>query len=93
MISGYVHPDFGGVTPALRKVAAHKRGGGAAAAVYHRGELVVDVWTGARDAVGSPWLEDTMAMSFSTTKGVVATTVHRLVDRGLVDYDEPVATY
>ena len=47
MISGYVHPDFGGVTPALRKVAAHKRGGGAAAAVYHRGELVVDVWTGA----------------------------------------------
>jgi CubicO group peptidase (beta-lactamase class C family) len=93
MISGYVHPDFGGVTPALRKVAAHKRGGGAAAAVYHRGELVVDVWTGARDAAGSPWLEDTMAMSFSTTKGVVATTVHRLVDRGLVDYDEPVATY
>ena len=93
MISGFVHPDFGGVTPALRKVARHKRGGGAAAAVYHRGELVVDVWTGARDGVGSPWLEDTMAMSFSTTKGVVATAVHRLVDRGLIDYDEPVATY
>ena len=93
MISGFVDPDFGGVTQALRKVAAHKRGGGAAAAVYHRGELVVDAWTGARDAAGSPWLEDTMAMSFSTTKGVVATTVHRLVDRGLIDYDEPVATY
>jgi CubicO group peptidase (beta-lactamase class C family) len=93
VISGFVHPDFGGVTPALRKVASHKRGGGAAAAVYHRGELVVDVWTGSRDAAGSPWLEDTMAMSFSTTKGVVATTVHRLVDRGLIDYDEPVATY
>jgi CubicO group peptidase (beta-lactamase class C family) len=93
MISGFVHPEFGGVTPALRKVARHKRGGGAAAAVYHRGEIVVDVWTGARDAAGSPWLEDTMAMSFSTTKGVIATTVHRLVDRGLIDYDEPVATY
>ena len=93
LISGFVHPDFGGVTPALRKVARHRRGGGAAAAVYHRGELVVDVWTGARDAAGSPWLEDTMAMSFSTTKGVVATAVHRLVDRGLIDYDEPVATY
>src|SRR5438874_8141340 len=93
VISGFVHPDFGGVTQALRKVAGHKRGGGAAAAVYHRGELVVDAWTGARDAAGSPWLEDTMAMSFSTTKGVVATTVHRLVDRGLIDYDEPVATY
>jgi CubicO group peptidase (beta-lactamase class C family) len=93
VISGFVHPDFGGVTQALPKVAAHKHGGGAAAAVYHRGELVVDAWTGTRDAAGSPWLEDTMAMSFSTTKGVVATTVHRLVDRGLIDYDEPVATY
>jgi CubicO group peptidase (beta-lactamase class C family) len=62
-------------------------------AVYHRGELVVDAWTGARDASGTPWQSDTMAMSFSTTKGVIATTVHRLVDRGLIDYDEPVATY
>src|SRR6478609_2116611 len=93
VISGFVHPDFGGVTQALRSVATHKRGGGAAAAVYHRGELVVDAWTGARDSRGTPWHSDTMAMSFSTTKGVVATTVHRLVDRGLIDYDEPVATY
>jgi CubicO group peptidase (beta-lactamase class C family) len=93
VISGFVHPDFGGVTQALRRVAAHKRGGGAAVAVYHRGELVVDAWTGARDAAGTPWQADTMAMSFSTTKGVIATTVHRLVDRGLIDYDEPVATY
>jgi CubicO group peptidase (beta-lactamase class C family) len=91
--SGFVHPDFGGVTQALRKVASHKRGGGAAVAVYHRGELVVDAWTGARDASGRPWQSDTMAMSFSTTKGVIATTVHRLVDRGLIEYDEPVATY
>jgi len=93
VISGSVHPDFGGVTESLRRVAMHKRGGGAAVAVYHRGELVVDAWTGARNAAGAPWQSDTMAMSFSTTKGVVATTLHRLADRGLVRYDEPVATY
>ena len=93
MISGSVHPDFGGVTESLRRVAMHKHGGGAAVAVYHRGELVVDAWTGARNAAGAPWQSDTMAMSFSTTKGVVATTLHRLADRGLVRYDEPVATY
>ena len=93
MISGFVHPDFGGVTQALRKVGTHKRGGGAAVAVFHQGKLVVDAWTGARDASGAPWQSDTMAMSFSTTKGVIATVVHRLVDRGLIDYDEPVATY
>jgi len=93
VISGFVDPDFGGVTQALRRVALHKNGGGGAVAVFHKGELVVDAWTGACNAAGDPWQSDTMAMSFSTTKGVIATTVHRLVDRGLIAYDEPVATY
>lgn len=93
MIEGYVHPDFGGVTEVLRRVVEHRRGGGAAVCVYHRGRAVVDVWAGARDAAGTPWDRETVAMSFSTTKGVVATALHCLVDRGLVDYDVPVADY
>jgi CubicO group peptidase (beta-lactamase class C family) len=64
-----------------------------AVAVYHHGELVVDAWTGRRNAAGDPWERDTMSMSFSTTKGVVATIVHRLVDRGVLDYDATVASY
>ncbi len=93
MIFGHVAPDFGAVTEVLRRLVAHRRGGGAAVAVYHRGEPVVDAWAGTRDLQGLPWERETTAMSFSTTKGVVATVLHRLVDRGLVDYDEPVATY
>ncbi|MBM3674875.1 MAG: beta-lactamase family protein [Actinobacteria bacterium] len=93
MTEGYVHPDFGGVTEVLRRVVAHRRGGGAAVCVYHRGRPVVDAWAGARDARGTPWERETVAMSFSTTKGVVATALHCLVDRGLVDYDVPVAAY
>jgi CubicO group peptidase (beta-lactamase class C family) len=93
VISGFVHPDFGGVTQVMRSVGTHARGGGAAVAVFHEGELVVDAWVGARDARGTPWSSDTIVMSFSTTKGVIATTAHRLVDRGSLDYDEPVATY
>ncbi|MDH3706266.1 MAG: beta-lactamase family protein [Acidimicrobiia bacterium] len=93
-MEGYVHPDFGAVTEKLDALTRTRRSvGGAAVAVYHRGELVVDAWTGERDATGAAWERDTMAMSFSTTKGVVATVVHRLVDRGELDYDEPVATY
>lgn len=34
-----------------------------------------------------------MALSFSTTKGVTATVIHRLVDRGLLDPAAPVASY
>ena len=32
-------------------------------------------------------------MVFSATKGVASTVIHRLVDRGLIDYDAPVAEY
>ncbi len=61
--------------------------------VYHRGRKVVDVWAGTRDPEGRPWESDTLSMSFSTTKGVMATLIHILADQGKLDYDEPVATY
>lgn len=93
MIEGYVHPDFAEVATVLRSTLRHKRGGGAAAAVFHRGECVVDLWGGTRDLHGAPWTRDTTAMSFSTTKGVIATAAHRLVDRGELDLDAPVAEY
>jgi CubicO group peptidase (beta-lactamase class C family) len=70
-----------------------RSGRGAAVCVYHRGRKVVDLWAGSRDEQGRPWRADTLAMSFSTTKGVVATALHVLADRGLVDYDDPVAKH
>ena len=91
-LDGGVHPDFVPVAEALRRQLA-TRVGGAAVCVYHRGECVVDLWGGARDAAGTPWTRDTMSPSFSTTKGVAATVLHVLVDRGLVDYDTRVAHY
>lgn len=36
---------------------------------------------------------DTAPMMFSATKGMAATVIHRLADRGLIDYDAPVAEY
>ncbi len=66
--------------------------GGAAVSVYHRGRPVVDLWGGHRD-VDSPWESDTVAMCFSTTKGVASTALHVLADRGLIDYDARVGTY
>jgi CubicO group peptidase (beta-lactamase class C family) len=54
---------------------------------------VVDCWAGSRDDAGHPWQEDTLALSYSTSKGVVSTLMHMLVDRGLIDYDDPVSHY
>lgn len=72
----------------------HSRFGGGALAIYLDGEPVVDVWTGWSDRRGRVrWSEDTGAMVFSATKGVAATVIHRLADRGLIDYDAPMADY
>jgi len=93
MIEGYLHPDFWPVARRLEKQLGNPPRGGAAVCVYHRSEKVADIWAGVKDATGEPWRADTMAMSFSTTKGVTATVLHVLVDRGLLDYDERVAKY
>ena len=71
-----------------------RRFGGGALAVYLDGRPVVDVWTGWSDRDGEvPWDADTGAMVFSATKGMASTVIHRLADRGLLDYDAPVAKY
>lgn len=94
MLHGYVHPDFAAVAERMHGVLFGRRGGGGGAlAVVLRGEVVADLWGGERDAAGTPWDRDTMAVAFSATKGAVATVVHRLVDRGVLDYDVPVTTW
>lgn len=91
-LEGTLHPDFTPVAEVLRHVL-QEFPGGAAVAVYHRGELVVDIWGGARDRSGHRWERDTMSPSFSTTKGVAATLIHILADRGMLDYDDRVADH
>lgn len=91
-IDGFLHPDFQGVEAALRK-QLQDYPGGAAVCVYHRGKPVVDLWGGYSDEDGRKWREDTMAPSFSTTKGVASTLLHIFADRGLIDYDARVADY
>ncbi|MBU6287478.1 MAG: serine hydrolase, partial [Chloroflexi bacterium] len=60
----------------------------------HRGELVVDAWAGIADpATGRPVDGDTLFTGFSMSKGVTATIVHRLVERGILEYDAPLARW
>jgi CubicO group peptidase (beta-lactamase class C family) len=60
-------------------------------AVYHKGQLIVDAVTGIADpATGRPVTSDTPFFSYSIGKGVAATVVHALAERGLLDYDTPI---
>ncbi|MAR91325.1 MAG: serine hydrolase domain-containing protein [Pseudomonadota bacterium] len=90
---GYAHPGFQAVAREFTRQIADDGRSGAALAVYHQGACVVDIWAGYRDKQGNPWLEDTIALSFSTTKGVASVMLHMLVDQGLIEYDKPVAYY
>lgn len=63
-------------------------------AAYYRGERVVHAWLGDADPVsGRRVEEDTLFLMFSCSKGVTATLMHRLAERGAIDYDAPVAEY
>ena len=90
---GTTAPGFEDVRAAFLRIVGRAPGGGALA-VRLRGRTVVDLWTGVADRAGTrPWTPETLAISFSTSKGIASTVVHRLADRGLLDYDEAVATY
>lgn len=67
---------------------------GLQAAAYFNGRQVVDAWAGLADPVtGRAYDGDTLTTVFSVTKGVAATAVHLLAERGLISYDAPVASY
>lgn len=67
---------------------------GAGVAVYHRGERVVDLVGGWFDNRATrDYAPDTLQVTFSTTKGVVALAVAMCVERGLLSYEEPVRRF
>ena len=59
---------------------------------YLRGARVVDAWAGTADpATGRAVDGQTLFPVFSVTKGMTATVIHRLAERGRLRYDMPVA--
>jgi CubicO group peptidase (beta-lactamase class C family) len=67
---------------------------GVQVAAYVHGELVVDAWGGIADQTTGRLVDpDTLFNVYSVTKGIVATALHVQAERGLLEYDEPVAKY
>lgn len=93
MLDGQVNPNYAAVASALIRQIPKYQQAGSAVCVYHKGRCVVDLWGGIKDSKGQPWQADTTAPSFSTSKGVLSTLVHILVDQGLANYEDPIAKY
>jgi CubicO group peptidase (beta-lactamase class C family) len=67
---------------------------GASVSIRVGDETVVDLWGGyADEARTKPWVEETIVNVYSTTKTMTALTALLLADRGLIDFDAPVAKY
>jgi CubicO group peptidase (beta-lactamase class C family) len=92
-IHGETASGWEGVADVLRANVASGEDIGASVAVYHRGTCVVDIAAGAFTPDGGTYDRSTLQLVFSTTKGITAIAVAMCVDRGLLDYDAPVATY
>jgi CubicO group peptidase (beta-lactamase class C family) len=93
-IEGTCDPKFNRVKDAFAENFEKRAEVGAAASVVLDGKSVVDIWAGHADkAKTRPWTRDTLVNVYSTTKGVTAICAHRLVDKGLLDIDAPVAKY
>jgi CubicO group peptidase (beta-lactamase class C family) len=93
-VRGAADPNFACAVRAFSQLFPGRRFGGGALAIYLDGQPVVDVWTGWADRRGTRrWEADTAPMIFSATKGMASTVIHRLADRGLIDYDAPMADF
>jgi CubicO group peptidase (beta-lactamase class C family) len=93
-IAGFCSEDFRRVRDAFERNFTQRGEVGASVAAWVDGDLVVNLWGGSADAAGTrPWQEDTLTTVLSGTKGLSATCVHQLADRGQLDLQAPVARY
>lgn len=78
----------------LERAIAEKGEIGIQVAAYLGDELVIDCWAGVADPDTGRMVDgNTLFNVFSVTKAVTATAVHVQAERGLLDYDAPVARY
>ena len=93
-IKGYCRPDFIEIQNIFADSIASGHETGASIAIEHKGEMIVDLYGGYKDAAkNTPWEKDTLVNVFSVTKGVTAACVAMLVDQGKLDVHSKVSDY
>src|SRR5260370_7842461 len=93
-VAGFYDPQFERVAEEFVRNFQERDEVGASVSITIEGERVVDMWGGSADPTSNkPWIEDTIALVWSATKGATALCAHMLADRGLLDLDAPVVRY
>lgn len=93
-VHGQVDDGFGAIADAFEVNFTERGELGAAFCLYVDGVERVNLWAGtANERTGQRWDESTLQLVFSTTKGIVATCIARLVQSGALSYDDRVAQH
>lgn len=93
-IQGQFAAGFEPLAEQFSKSFALEQETGASLCVYHRGEMVVDLWGGLADtALQTPWTADSLVVVFSATKGLAAMALNLAAQQGAFEWDAPVARY
>jgi len=91
-IDGFYEPRFARVRDAFQENFTTRGEPGAAIALSIRGKPVVDLWGGWKNAArDQPWRHETLVNFFSVSKALCTICVLRLVERGHIALDLPVA--
>ena len=93
-VQGWCDPRFQSVRDQFQQNFVDRSENGAALAVTLNGELVLDLWGGWMDGRHTkPWAEDTIVCCYSVGKAITAILAWRMVERGELDLQRPVAEY
>ena len=91
VVGGHVSQGYETVREMFRRNVETGRERNAQLCVFVDGECVLDLWGSAE---GDPdYTGDSLQCVFSTSKAVTAIAVAQLVDRGFLNYSNPVANY
>ena len=91
MINGQVGSGFESVKRCFEQEVSRSAESNVQLCVYHRGEKVVDLW--ASKTADAAFDADSIVNVFSSSKNLEALAMASLVDQGLLDYGQPIATY
>lgn len=93
-VSGKCDSKFNGVRDVLTELLNNGAEVGCSVCIYVDGQNVADLWGGIADTkTERAWDRDTIVSTFSVSKALVSTMGHMLVDRGIIDLDQPVAKF
>ena len=93
-VHGIFEPRFSGIPDLMQHFISTGEEIGASLTIDIAGDTVLDIWGGIKDQnTSTPWERDTIVNLFSCTKTVTSLAALVLIDRGIINPYEKVATY